>query len=83
MYNVILSKTAKSQIKRIPRRYQRSAIEVLADLKESPLSGNALTRELKGRFSFQFGPYRMIYKVNRKERKIEVLAIRHRKHAYS
>lgn len=82
MYSVILSKTAKNQIKKLPKRYQKSAIEALEDLKEAPLLGKALVRELTGKFSFQFGPYRMIYKINKREKRVEVLAIRHRKHAY-
>jgi len=83
MYAVILSTSAKSQIKKLPPRYRKSAIEALEDLSETPLIGKALARELKGRFSFQFGPYRIIYKIKRQGRKVEVLAIRHRKHAYN
>ena len=83
MYDVILSNTARGQIKKLPRRYQKSALEALEDLKETPLSGKALARELKSRFSFQFGPYRIIYKIKKREKKVEVLVIRHRKYAYS
>ncbi len=83
MYSIILSKTAKSQIRKLPKRYQKSAIEALGDLKEAPLLGKALVRELACRFSFTFGPFRMIYKINKQEKRVEVLAIRHRKHAYN
>lgn len=83
MYDVILSSSARSRIKKLPSRYRKSAIEALEDLREIPLIGKALTRELKGRFSFQFGPYRIIYKIKKKERKVEILTIRHRKHAYN
>ncbi len=83
MYNVILSNLAKGQIKKLPRRYQKSAVEALEELSETPLSGKALARELKGRFSFQFGPYRIIYKIKIQEKKMEVLAVRHRKYAYN
>ena len=75
MYEVILSKTAINQIKKLPTRYKKSALEALKDLKENPLLGKALVRELKGRFSFRFGPYRIIYKINKKEKRIEVLAV--------
>ena len=83
MYNVILSNTARRQIKKLPKRYQKSAIEALEELKETPLLGKALARELKGRFSFQFGPFRIIYKIKKKEKMVEVLVIRHRKYAYN
>jgi len=83
MYDLVLSRTAKGQIKRLPKHYQKSAVEALEDLKNTPLLGKALVRELKGKFSFRFGPYRIIYKINRKEKRVEVLAVRHRKFAYS
>jgi len=83
MYKVIISKTAKNQIEKLSQRYKESALESLADLKENPFLGKALVRELKGRFSFQFGPYRIIYKINKREKRIEVLAVRHRKFAYN
>jgi len=83
MYDVVLSTSVRSQIKKLPRRYQKSAIEALEELREIPLSGKALARELKGQFSFQFGPYRMIYKIKKREKKVEVLAVRHRKYAYN
>lgn len=83
MYQVILSRSAANQIKKLPLRYKKSALETLKDLKTNPLLGKALIRELKGRFSFQFGPYRIIYKINKKEKRVEVLAIRHRKFAYN
>jgi len=83
MYDVILSSSARGQIKKLPLRYRKSAVEVLEELRETPLSGKALARELKSRFSFQFGPYRMIYKIKEKEKKIEVLAVRHRKYAFN
>jgi mRNA interferase RelE/StbE len=83
MHKVIISNSARDQISKLPRKYQKSTIEALKDLKANPLSGKALARELKGRFSFQIGSYRIIYKIRKKERIIEVLAVRHRKYAYN
>ena len=83
MYKLIISKTAKNQIKKLPDRYKKSTIEAMKDLKDNPLLGKALVRELKGRFSFQFGPYRIIYRINKKENRLEILAVRHRKYAYN
>ena len=83
MYEVIVSNSARSRIKKLPQRYRKSAIDALEELKATPLLGKALTRELRGKFSFQFGPYRMIYKVNKQDKRVEVLVIRHRKYAYN
>lgn len=83
MYKLIISKTAKNQIKKLPDRYKKSTIEAMKDLKDNPLLGKALVRELKGRFSFQFGPYRIIYRINKKENRLEILAVRHRKYPYN
>jgi mRNA-degrading endonuclease RelE of RelBE toxin-antitoxin system len=83
MYDIVLSQTARGQIKKLPLRYKKSAIEALEDLRHTPLAGKALVRELAGRFSFQFGPYRIIYKINKQAKRVEVLAVRHRQYAYS
>ena len=83
MYDLVIASSAAKQIKRLPSKYQQSAIESLKDLKENPFLGKALMRELKGMFSFQFGSYRIIYKINKKEKRVEVLAVRHRKYAYN
>jgi mRNA-degrading endonuclease RelE of RelBE toxin-antitoxin system len=82
MYALVISNSAKKQIKKLPPRYQKSAIESLKDLKEDPFLGKALARELKGTFSFQFGSYWIIYKINKQEKRVEILAVRHRKYAY-
>lgn len=83
MYQLVLSNTARLQIKKLPKHYQRSAIEALEDLRTNPLSGKALARELSGRLSYHFGPYRILYKINKRIKRVEVLAVRHRKFAYN
>src|SRR4030066_267620 len=45
---------------------------------EEPFLGKPLTRELTGRFSFRVSVYRIIYKVSKKDRTIDILTIGHR-----
>jgi len=82
MYKLLVSVKAKKEIKPLLKRYQFSIIEALEDIKENPLGGKALTRELMGRFSYRVGVYRIIYKVNQKDNIITIITAGHRSTIY-
>jgi len=54
----------------------------LAEIKEEPFLGKPLARELTGKFSFRVGVYRIIYKVNKKDKVIDILTAGHRATVY-
>ena len=64
MFELRISTRAEKQIKKLKKENQIEIIEVLAELKENPLLGKPLSRELDRRFSYRFGINRIIYKVN-------------------
>lgn len=82
MYKLLVSVKAKKEVKSLSKRYQLSIVEALEDIRENPLGGKALTRELTGRFSYRVGVYRIIYKVNRKDGIITVITAGHRSTIY-
>lgn len=82
MYKLRVSSKAQREIKSLPHRYQQAIILALVEIKEDPLLGKPLTRELIGRFSFRVGIYRIIYKVNNKDRIIDILTAGHRVKVY-
>ena len=82
MYKLRISSLAKKEIKKISKTHQKAVLEALLEIKEKPLAGKALTRELSGRFSFRVGVYRIIYKVNKKDRTIDVITDGHRSKIY-
>lgn len=78
MYKLRISSKAENEIKKISHPHQKAIILALADIKEEPLLGKPLTRELTGRFSFRVGVYRIIYKINKKDKIINILSAGHR-----
>ena len=50
MYNIIVSAQAKKELKRISKSYKEPFIIALQEIKENPLIGKPLTRELTGNF---------------------------------
>jgi mRNA interferase RelE/StbE len=82
MYKLRISSRAESEIKKISYPHQKAIILAFAEIKEEPFLGKPLTRELTGKFSFRVGVYRIIYKVNKKDKVIEILTAGHRATVY-
>lgn len=82
MYNLQVSQTAAKEIRKLEKKHQEAIIEALQEIREHPLSGKPLTRELTGRFSYRVGVYRIIYKVRQKDRIIIILTAGHRSSVY-
>jgi len=82
MYKIRISSRAEKEIKKISHPHQKAIILALAEIREEPFLGKPLTRELMGRFSFRVGIYRIIYKVNKKDKIIDVLTTGHRATVY-
>ncbi|OGH13933.1 MAG: hypothetical protein A3H50_03705 [Candidatus Levybacteria bacterium RIFCSPLOWO2_02_FULL_37_10] len=80
--DVILSKNATKQFNRLPKAEQSKIRKKLIALKEDPYSGKQLSGDLNGLFSLKAWPYRIIYEVNKKKRRVEVNKIVHRQGAY-
>ena len=83
MYKLVISVRAEKQITKLRKIYQEALLEALEDIKENPLLGKPLNRELSGLFSYRGGIYRIIYKVNVKEKIVQVMSAGHRSTVYS
>lgn len=79
---VILSKDAEKQYKHLAKSEQKKVQRKLVLLKEDPFSGKKLSGELDERYALRAWPYRIIYKINRQEKRVEVSAILHRQGVY-
>lgn len=82
MYKLRISLRAEKEIKKISHPHQNAIVLVLAEIKEEPFLGKPLTRELTESFSFRVGVYRIIYKVNKKDKTIDILTAGHRATVY-
>jgi mRNA interferase RelE/StbE len=82
MYKLRISTKAEKEIKKIAYPHQKAIILALTDIKEDPLLGKPLTRELTGRFTYRVGVYRIVYTVNKKDKIIDILTAGHRATVY-
>lgn len=80
--NVILSKYASKQYKRLPKQEQIKIYKKLTILQHDPYEGKKLTGELTGIRSLRAWPYRILYEINEKKETIEIHKIAHRQGVY-
>lgn len=79
---VILSGKAEKEFIHIPKPEQKKISRRLIALERNPLLGKKLTGELKSYYSLRAWPYRVLYEINHKEKRIEIHKIVHRQSAY-
>ena len=85
VYKLELSNQAERVIRRMAQRepalYQRVA-RALDDLQRDPYQGKPLKGELKGRYSYRVGSYRVVYLVRQQELLVLIIDIGHRRDIY-
>lgn len=82
MYRIIVAPEAKKGLKTIAKIYRKGIVEAIDALKDDPLLGKPLTRELTGRYSYKVGVYRVIYKINDKDKVVYIINAGHRATIY-
>jgi mRNA interferase RelE/StbE len=82
MYHILVSPEAKKGLKTIAKIYRKGIAESIDSLKEDPYLGKPLTRELTGRYSYKVGVYRVIYKINEKDKVVYIINAGHRATIY-
>ena len=85
VYRLEFSNQAERVIRRIAERepllYQRVA-RALDDLERDPFQGKSLKGELKGRYSYRVGSYRILYHVRQHQLLVLIIDIGHRRNIY-
>lgn len=82
MFKLLISARAKKRLKNLKQNHQKAILSALEEIKEDPFIGKPLTRELRGRFSFRVGVYRIIYKISEIDKTVSVLNAGHRHNIY-
>lgn len=82
MYNLNISPRAQKRFKKFPKNYKKAVKEAIETIREEPFLGKPLSRELSGKFSYKVGTYRIIYKINQKDKFIEIITAGHRATIY-
>ncbi len=82
MFQLKLTARAKKELKNISHRHQFALANIFEEIKEDPGIGKPLTRELTGKYSYKVAVYRIIYKVNKKDKIITIITAGHRATVY-
>lgn len=83
MYEVIIAPEALVGMKSLKKIFRRAIDEAIKDLKEDPFYGKPLTRELTRRYVYKVGAYRIIYKIDKPNKKVYIIKVGHRSVVYS
>lgn len=82
MYRIIIAPVAKKGLKTIAKIYQKGITEAIDTLSDDPNGGKPLTRELTGRYAYKVGIYRIIYKINERDKTVYIVNAGHRSTIY-
>ena len=79
---VILSSKATKEYSKLPPTERKKVKKKLVFLEQFPYSGKKLGGELSGDRDIRAWPYRIVYNINPKEKRVEVSKIQHRHGVY-
>lgn len=82
MHEVLYTDEARKRIQRYDRKLRNRIKEAIEKLAFNPLIGKALTRELKGRWSYRVSDLRIIYRILHEQVIILILTVGHRREVY-
>lgn len=82
MYLLIISPRAHKELRKIKKIYQYPVKLAIEELKEDPFLGKPLTRDLTGKYTCKVGGYRIIYKVNKIDKIVNIFSAGHRSKIY-
>jgi len=84
-FRLELSNDAERVFKKLslknPKLFQR-VVNAFDEIKKTPYVGKPLKGNLKGKYSYRIGSYRVIYSIEKEVLVIYVIAIKDRKHVY-
>jgi mRNA interferase RelE/StbE len=83
-FEIYWAAPARRVLRRLPEKVATAAVEfVYGPLAADPArAGRPLRFELEGRYSAHRGDYRVVYRIDDRRRRVEVLAIGHRADVY-
>lgn len=82
MYQVVLGGKAKRNLKKIDRQDRPRLLAALVGLRKEPYLGKKLSGKYQDGYSLRVWPYRIIYKIYKKQLLVLVINIGHRGGVY-
>lgn len=83
MYRLIISPQAKKELKKLKEEFEIPIKLAIEELKEDPQIGKPLERDLSGKLSYKVSVYRIIYRVNERDKIVNILSAGHRSMIYN
>lgn len=82
-YKIDYKNSVLKDLKKLPKPLIEKAVTIIEEiLSDKPYSGLALKGKYQGLYRYRVGNYRVIYSINKENREILILRIKHRKEAY-
>lgn len=81
-YRAILKPEAEKELRKLDKKTYYRMLATLSNLSDNPFLGKKLRGELEEYYSFRVWPYRIIYRILKKESLILIVRIGHRQSVY-
>lgn len=82
MITLIIHRTARKSLSRLPKKHQQNILEAIILLRTNPYLGKKLEGDYEGKYTLRVWPYRIIYKFEKQQLTVYVLEIGHRQGVY-
>ncbi|MBU1102726.1 type II toxin-antitoxin system RelE/ParE family toxin [Patescibacteria group bacterium] len=81
-YKLVIPKRVQKELDKIDSRYQPRISAALVNLADDPYLGKKLEGEYKKWRSYAVWPYRIVYKIKKRELIVLIITITHRQGVY-
>ena len=81
-FTVEMPPRVAASVRRLPTDVKKSVREAIRALAHDPDLGLFLVRELEGLSRYRVRRYRIVYEVDRRRRRLRVMAVGHRREVY-
>lgn len=81
-YHILYSETSREQIRKLHPQIKVAVKLSIESLQENPFIGKWLEKELSGYLSIHMKRFRIIYKINQDDLRVEIHYVGHRKDIY-
>lgn len=81
-YKIELSSRAKRDLRLVPKYYKSAIRQAYKEICEDPFIYKELHDEFTGYYAYRVSVYRIVYKVFKKDRKVQIYTIGHRAIVY-
>ena len=82
VYDVYLKKSAEKELDKLPQEVYNRIVKRLISLKNNPRPPGTKKLVNQDGYRIRVGDYRILYIIDEKEKKVEIVSIAHRKELY-